>query len=276
MLNILILLVLFLVPASVHAEEESVYERVMRTGTIKCGYAVWPPYFIKDVNTAETSGIFHDYVEEMGDMIGLEVQWTEELGWGDYIAGLKANRFDLYCPFTFPNAQRARESDFTIPVIYIGMEAVVRIDDARFDHDPDKMNHPHVTIVSIEGATPQIMAYDDFPNAQKLDLPQLSSQADSFQHVIDGKADIAFSEAMAAAEFMKENPGVLKIVPLNQPLRFSGATLSMKRGEDEFRRLLDHATREMLYTGKIEKIIRKYEHTPGLLRRVDLPFEGKE
>ena len=45
--------------------KESTYERVIRTGEIRCAYAVYEPPLIKDPNTGKLSGIFYDVMEEV-------------------------------------------------------------------------------------------------------------------------------------------------------------------------------------------------------------------
>lgn len=43
------------------ASEETAYERVMRTGTLRCGYAEWDSAVMRDPNT----GAFHGSVVEV-------------------------------------------------------------------------------------------------------------------------------------------------------------------------------------------------------------------
>ena len=52
-------------PAWAGDDKESAYERVIRTGIIRCGYFVWPPFLAIDPNTNKKSGIFFDIVEEI-------------------------------------------------------------------------------------------------------------------------------------------------------------------------------------------------------------------
>ena len=43
--------------SQVEAKKETAYERVTRTGVLRCGYATWPPNVMKDPNTGKVSGI---------------------------------------------------------------------------------------------------------------------------------------------------------------------------------------------------------------------------
>ena len=46
------------------ADKESAYERVLRTGVLRCGYIAYPPHLIVDPATGTISGISHDIIEE--------------------------------------------------------------------------------------------------------------------------------------------------------------------------------------------------------------------
>src|ERR1700735_3304508 len=65
------------------------YERVMRTGTIRCGYVRWYPYFTKELKTGELSGLNYDAMAAIGEELDLKIEWAEEVGWGNLGEGLK-------------------------------------------------------------------------------------------------------------------------------------------------------------------------------------------
>ena len=111
---------------------ESVYERVMKSGTIHCGYAMFPPYCMKDPNTGKLSGIFVDILNEAGKNLGLKIEWTEEVGWASIIQGLEANRYDLVPTGIWPNASRGKHASFSIPLFYNALNIYVRAKDNRF------------------------------------------------------------------------------------------------------------------------------------------------
>ena len=46
--------------------KESVYDRIQRTGEIRCGYSSWAPFFFIDAATGEKKGSSHDTMEEIG------------------------------------------------------------------------------------------------------------------------------------------------------------------------------------------------------------------
>lgn len=254
--------------------KEGVYDRVMRTQTLRCGYAVWPPLVIKDPNTGQLSGTFPDYLAALGAALHLNVQWTEEMGWGDFPAALQAGRIDAFCSGPWPNAGRAREVDFTQPISYQAVYAYARAEDHRFDKNLAAINNPSVTLVTMDGEMSSMIADTDFPKARRIALPQLSSGGELHLNVALGKGDVTFTDLPSAAQYERNNPGKIRRVPSAAPLRVFGNPLAVARGEDAFRRMIDTATQEMLSNGQIEKILAKYEEFPGTLLRVALPYQG--
>ena len=247
---------------------ESAYDRVMRTQTIRCGYAVWPPSIIKDPNTGSLSGIEYEYVEALGAALKLKIDWAEEIGWGDFPAALEAGRIDAFCVGPWPNSARARQVDFVQPIFYQPLYAYARADDLRFDNNLDAINNPNITVATIDGEMSSMIAVKDFPQAKTMQLPQLSTASEPMLNIVDKKADVAFTDPVSFAEYDTKNPGKLRRIPSKMPIRVFGVPLAIARGQDELRRMLDTSTIELLSSGQIEKIIVKYEQYPGTLLRV--------
>jgi ABC-type amino acid transport substrate-binding protein len=254
------------------AHIESSYDRVLRTGELRCGYAAWPPIIIKDPNSGTLSGIGYDFVEALGAALKLKIVWAEEVGWGDFPTALASGRIDAFCAGAWSNSSRARQVDFTLPILYQPVYAYARADDKRFDNNLDAINDPNVTIAAIDGEMASLIAVKDFPQAKTLQLAQLSAGSDAFLNVVDKKADIAFTDPATFGEYDAKNPGKLRRVISKAPLRVFGVPLAIAHGQDEFRRMLDTSTTELLSSGQIEKIIAKYEQYPGALLRVAPPY----
>jgi ABC-type amino acid transport substrate-binding protein len=247
---------------------ESAYDRVMRTQTIRCGYVVWTPSLAKDSNSGQLSGIFYDYTEALGKALHLKIDWVEEEGWGDFPAALNSGRIDAMCGGSWPNAARARVIDFIRPIFYAPIYAWVRSDDTRFDNKLDAIDDPNIKIAFVEGTTMAVIAAQDFPKATTMQLPQMTSIAESFVNVVNGKVDVTLQSASAEHDYDVNNPGKLRRVNAKLPLRLGAQSLAINRGEDMFRRMLDLATDEMISSGQVEKILAKYDDVPGALVRV--------
>jgi ABC-type amino acid transport substrate-binding protein len=256
------------------APKESTYDRVMRTQTIRCGYLLWNPVLIKDPNTGQLSGIFYDYLEGLGKALHLKIEWTEEMGWGDFPAALRSGRIDAMCAGGWANSTRARVIDFVRPIFYQTMYAYARVDDKRFDNNLGAINDPSVTIITVEGATGSVVAAQDFPKAKNMQLPEMTSFADSFVSLVGGKGDVVITQSSTGIQYDAANPGKIRRIPATAPLRFFGTRIAIDAGQERFRRMLDFASDEMLASGEIEKIIEKYDNNPDSILRVALPYKN--
>jgi ABC-type amino acid transport substrate-binding protein len=247
-------------------KEESVYDRVMRTGTIRCGYTIYPPDTIKDPNTDKLSGIFVDTMQKAADALHLKLEWTEEVSWGSMIEGLISNRYDAVCSGVWENTDRGRVVGFSRPVFYSALNAYVRKDETRFGNDLTVLNDPNIRIAVSDGETNATVARNRFPRAQQIALPQGSDFSQLLLTVSTGKADVVFIEPAVAADFMKNNPDSLKTLS-DRPLLVLPTIVMFKRGQDEFKSMLDSALDQLVNDGEVDDLLKQYEPFPGAFYR---------
>ncbi len=251
---------------------ETAMDRVLRTGKIRCSYALYSSYFRKDPNTGALSGIFHDVMEAIGKNAGLKIDWAEEVGYVNIFPGLESNRCDAFCGGLWPNASRAKAAAFSIPINYSAITTWVRTDDHRFDNDLSLINSPSIRIATLDGAMEDLIAKTDFPKAKRVSLPELSSFALNLTNISTKKADVTFAEPMVVQEFLKTNPGVLRQVMPDKPLRVFGNAIAVKKGETELRDFLNVALEELLNDGSIAKILDHYDTNGSSFYPVALPY----
>ncbi|MGD2085599.1 MAG: ABC transporter substrate-binding protein [Candidatus Aminicenantes bacterium] len=255
------------------SREESLYDRVMRTGEIRASYADYPPYCIKDPKTRKLSGIMVEALNEAAKRLKLNVNWKEEVGWGTIFEGLKSNRYDVFGAGVWRNASRGKVSDFSRPMFYNVILLYGHPNETRFSENLEEINNPSVRISTQDGAMDDLIAKSDFPKAKRVSLPQLSQWTDVLLNITTGKADITFAEPGAVNLFLEKNPGTLKELLPDRPIRFFGTCFAFKLGEIEFKTMLDSALEEIINDGTFEKIIRKYEKHPGEVYRVAKPYQ---
>ncbi len=251
---------------------QTAYEHILQTGTVRCAYIVYTPYFIRDPNTGKMSGIFYDIMEEIGKNAGLKIEWTEEVGYDNIFAGLDAKRFDVFAGGLWPSSARAKSGSFTTPAFYSIITAWARADENRFQN-LEGINDPATRITAIDGALEDIIARTDFPQAQKVSLPQMTPFGLNFQNIVDHKADITFAEPSVVNEFLKTHEGTLKQISPDKPLRIFGNSLVIGHGEDALKALMNEAMQEAVLSGAVDKILKKYEEKPGLFLRPIKPYQ---
>ncbi|MFA5040206.1 MAG: transporter substrate-binding domain-containing protein [Bdellovibrionales bacterium] len=243
------------------AVKESAYDRVKRTSTLRCGYLIYPTFVERDLKTNAFSGMWVDVMEEIGRQLSLKIEWTEEVGTSNAFDGLKTNRYDIVViPFN-QTPGRARETEFTEPIMFMPYYAYVRADDTRFDNAYEKINDPSVRYAYLEGELSQYLKADKFPNAQSVSLPSLTDMAQVFLSVAMGKADITSVEPSTIQPFLENNPGKLKRVP-GPSLMMLASGFDVAVGEDALRNMLNTTIRAMHRTGVIEKIVNKHTTAP--------------
>lgn len=275
MILVIAILASFCAPARA-AESRSVYDRIIETGTIRCGYWTWPPFLIKDANTGALVGPTYDYMEAIGKELGLKIEWTEEVGAGEFIAGLATNRYDVMCMSLWPDAARLKNITVSVPIFYSVVYAVTRAGDHRFDGDLSKLNDPAVTVAAIEGDITYSTGVEHFPKAKMLGLPMSSDISQVLQSIATGKADVAFVDEGVIKDFNKTNDRDLALVANTAPVKIFPEVLGVKNGELQLKAMLDAAINILdnnQYAGKILKGYVMSSYPP--VTNYDLDFKKK-
>jgi polar amino acid transport system substrate-binding protein len=267
-----LLLVVVFAPCAFAAENESVYDRVMRTGTIRCGYFTWAPFLMKDPNTGEFSGIYHDVIEALGKQLNLKIEWAEDTGQSNPFEGMKTGRFDMFCGPITPTPDRAKQAAFSAPFFYIPYLAYARIDDSRFDDDLRAINNPDVKIAVIDGEFAYEIVKRDFPNAGLLSLPAMSDGSQVMLSVTTKKADVFLNDAAAASVFIEKNPNQVKPVS-HVPLRTLAAVIVLPQHDFAFKNMID--TVLQLFSGDkvVEEVLGRYSTQQDMFLLPSVPYK---
>lgn len=277
LLVVVVALVVSLIGAKIFSgstsSNQDLLAKVLDKGEIRAGYVVYPPAFIKDPNTGQLSGIFHDALEEAGKNLGLKINWVEEVGWGTMIEGLNAGRYDIIASGIWPNSARAKNADFTIPLFYSAVGVYTRAGDSRFS-DLNRINRQDITIATIDGEMSSFIAKATFPNAKTISLPQDTQVSQLLLNVKTGKADVTFVEAAIAEEFLANNLGSVQNIVPNNPIRSFGNTMVVPKNQDGFKSMMNTALEELFNNGVVDTIVEKYEKYPGSFYPVAKPYSA--
>ncbi len=249
-------------PQAASASSEPAYERVMRTGTLRCGYLLWPPLLTKDPNSGQFKGPWYDIVTEMGKRLGLKIEWTEEVGTATMFEGFRTGRYDALCAPLTSTPERARSADFTIPFAYIPYTLYVRKDDKRFDGNFAAADDPSVRVVTIDGEYSSKIAAEDLPGARAVSLQNMTQGSELLLYVENGKADVAPDDMVSATDFMAAHGNTIRPVA-GPPLRTLPLVLPLPKGEYELKQMLDVTLTEMLDTGFTQKTFENSTSHPG-------------
>lgn len=248
------------------------YENVLSSKTIRCGYVPYPPGLIKNPNTGAITGIFAEALQSSAKDLGYKIEWSEEVGWGTMIEGLNTGRYDAVCSPVWANSTRAQFAEFTNPIFYSGIGVYVRADDRRFDGDLSSIDTSNVTLATIDGEMTSIVADQDYPKAKRVALPQNADVSQVLLNVVNKKADVTFVEPYVAEEFMKANPGALRNLVPQRPVRVFANGVMVAKGNYKLKGLLDAMIAEAVNSGRADKMIAKYDIGQGTFYPVALPY----
>lgn len=271
---IVAVLAVFSIFSNNNESQKSVFDKVMASGKLKCGYVISPPALMKDANSGELSGISYDLINEMGKNLDLQIEWTEEVSWGTMLEGLVNNRYDALCSAIWSTPARAERADFLDAIYYGGVGIWVRNEDSRFDNikNVSELNNPNVKIATMDGHISQTTTEEDYSNANIVSLPDFSNISDLFNLVTTKKADLVFEENYIAWDFMKNNPNVVKNIVPNNPIRVFPTTVLIPQNEPALKQMLNTAQNELINIGRIEQLWKKYDIPQGSFLPVKKEF----
>ena len=245
-------------PIAMTAKSESVYDRVSKSKTLRCGYINWPPLSQKDPNTGKMSGMYIDMTEELARGYGWKVEWAEEISPADMIAALNSGRVDMMCAPFAPVPQRTQWAYFSRSHAYGPLKAFVRVDDKRFDNNPAAINTPEVRISTIEGELTSVLARTGFPKASVTELSIVQGATQLFENVATGKADIVFNDPFTFSAYDANNPGKLRPI-VGEDIGFFSSSYVIKFGENEFKYVIDAGLDDLINRRYIEKLAKDYQ-----------------
>lgn len=252
--------------------ETSLYNRVIQSGTIRAAYISYPPGGYKDPNTGQLSGIFVEALEAAAKSLDLKVEWTEEVAWGTMIEGLLADRYDVVGTPVWDVPSRGKVVGFSIPLYYSGIGAYVRQDDTRFDGKLDLLNSKNVKIATIDGEMAEVIANNQFPDAQQVSLAQISDVSQMLLNVSENKSDVTFVEVYTGNKFLEKHPNSLKNLVVDQPIMVLGNSVMFKRNQTEFASMLNSALKNLVNSGMVDQLIAKYTPKPDLVYAPAHPY----
>ena len=254
----------------------TVYDRVLKSGTLRACFLTYPPACMKDTKTGNMSGIFADVLQKACDNLGLKLEWTEEVGWASQIEGLESNRYDIVGSPVWANPTRGKLTTMSIPVYFSGIGIFVRANDDRFTSNFDLINKPNVRIGTIDGETADLIARTDFPEAQRVSSPQTTDISQKLLDLASNKCDVVFTEPYYAYEYLKNNPGTIKNIAEANPIRIFGNCYMFKKNEFQLQQMLNVAIQDLINSGYVDRVISKYEPAPRLFYRSANPFKPFE
>ncbi len=126
----------------------------------------------------------------------------------------------------------------------------------------------------MDGETSDVIAKANFPKAARYSSPQTTDLPQKFLDLKTNKCDVFFTEPYFAYEFEQNNPGVVKNIAVANPIRLFGNCFMFKKNEFQMKHMLDIALWDLINSGFVNDVIKKYEPAPNLFYRVAPAFQA--
>lgn len=259
--------------------QESAYDRVMRTGVLRCGYAAWEPGVTKDPNSGQMKGLFVELVEEMARMSKIKVDWAAEVDWGQIPEALRSGKVDAFCNGMAADGGRAKNLAYTVPMSYWSFEVVARADDDRFPSNRPltvaDLNKPEFSTAYTEGDVLETIKQTELPLVKGVPLPLLGTPADNLMYVLTKKTDFVVFPKVILQNYEKANGvGALKFFRMEEPLRVYGNVIAVDIHDRELKSFLDASLLELTQSSSYGRIMAPYEKDyPGAFMRPKRGFD---
>ncbi len=204
---------------------QSTWDAIKERGSIRLGATQAPPWYYKDPQSGQWSGLGVSVGKAMADTMDVKLD-VVEVTWGSAIAALQANKIDTMFVLD-ATPKRALAVDFpSSPLLYYAL-AVLHRDDLDIK-SWDDLNKPEITISVTQGTTIDAYVSEHCAKANILRFPTNSENVAAFQ---SGRADAAslFHPPLIA---LQKKMGKGKIV-LPTPIRASASSAALRREDDK-------------------------------------------
>ena len=270
-----LLLIMLALPAAAQDKSESVYARAVRTGSLRCGYALWAPILYQDMQTGTLAGFSYDVMNEIGKRLGLKIDWAEESAWGTLVEGLSTHRYDMICVAFGNTAARGKVIAFSAPLFYSPLYLVSRSSDKRFDKGYMLLNAPKYRIAVLDGEMSALFSARTLPLAATDALPQTADYAMLLKEVETKKADATFVTPETFAAYNAGNPGLLKLADPQHPVMILPVSFGLPIDDPALKNMMDVTVTEMINDGTVDRLLTKYEKYPGTFLRVPQAYGAR-
>lgn len=266
-----LLLIVLTASSSASAADETAYERVMRTGVLKCGVFAWPPYFEVDQNTRKMGGKAKPFYDAVASLLDLKIEYIE-LNFATYVEDMKRGRVDAFCndgPYTI---SLAKQVNYVRPWLYAPVFAYGRADETRIK-TLDDFNAAEFKFVGMDGDLSVDLKNRLFPDAQLVSVSTMTDYSQMLLDIVGKRADAMILDVPSFDKFNANNPHKIKALT-QKPLAVYPVGLSVIKSEHELWQTLNTATDMAINMGYADKALHELDPTGKALYPVEKPYRA--
>jgi ABC-type amino acid transport substrate-binding protein len=106
--------------------------------------------------------------------------------------------------------------------------------------------------------------------------PNLVTEPQLFQDLVQNKIDVFFAEPAQGLLFARANPGKVRNIAADHPIRVFADVFLMKGNEFQLKNLIDTAVFDLESRGVVDQLIAKYQPAPGSFYEVATPYTSNQ
>jgi polar amino acid transport system substrate-binding protein len=180
------------------------WQTVQKTGVLRCGAAVAPPYVMRDPATGNYTGFFADLCREFAEVLKVKPQFVDT-SWDNIVAGLQSGKWDLSLALNRTPA-RAMAVNFSIPAMQYQISLAYNKKNPKLPANPRSVadvDKAEITLAVMSGT-----AQDKAVSAvvKKAKLPRLPSNDETRLALISKRADLLVDASDTNLLFTQSNP----------------------------------------------------------------------
>ncbi len=207
------------------------------------------PYLLPDPsNPQRLTGFEVDLMAALGQRLGRDPVFVQNQ-WDGLIPGLLRGSYDLVVNGLEITDDRRQRVDFSIPYYACGEQLSVRVGESRIAGLPD-----------LRG---RIVGTLKFTEAQRIlerlggvDLRTYENQNNAYDDLAIGRLDAVLMDWPIAVYYSRPNPRLRLAGPPIAEVRYG---IGLRPADTQLRREVDAALRDLIRTGQLERIYRKWE-----------------
>ncbi|MBB5634770.1 cyclohexadienyl dehydratase [Pedobacter cryoconitis] len=180
------------------SESFSINSSVLRVGST----GDYPPLTSFDTLTHQFQGDEIDLALRLGKDLGKKVIFIKTT-WKDLGTDLLTSKFDIAIGGISVNAARAKQFNFSVPLLMDRKVAVFRLADRNRFKDFNSIDQPAVRIMENIGGTNEIFAQK---HIQRATIHVIPDNQQVFKALLDNNADVMFTDETEAKYQQKKHP----------------------------------------------------------------------
>jgi polar amino acid transport system substrate-binding protein len=234
--------------------QESLLDEIQKRGVVKVGmFLQWPPMEFRDPVTREPKGLEVDIANLLAADLGAKLEIID-MEWEAIIPGLLAKKYDVIIAGMTRTPKRNLAIELTSKNLEVSsVMALVRINETRSTYED--FNKKGTVITCLMGSTTAVSTIGKFFPLATM-KPMQSNPA--VLEVESGRADLCVISNIFAYNYVRTNPGKVKVIFEKTPLSYEPSAIGLRKGDCIFLHWLDNWIQYQWDRGILQSLMDKW------------------